>query len=645
MKARKLLVLTSALAILLSLVMLSAGPASAEPTPGGTTLSATVDITPHWNITYHWTIDKTVVPATWELFRGDSGTSMYTITVTKDQGTEQAWVDGQVCVTNGGALATENLTISAELRDGVPPPDDLITTISVDVSGKPVLNSGETHCYPYHIDVPLPPHAGGTYKVTANVTITNHSGSLGIPSGPNPSASGPFLAVPVVTNGSINVDDTNGGSWLFENSGAVSYDKSFTCDGDKGTHNNTATIRGTDQSDSASVTVNCYVLEVTKDAATSLKRTYKWTIDKSADQSKLTLAVGQQFQVNYSVIVNVSGFTDSDWAVTGNIAVHNPAPIAGTINSVTDQVSGVGAAVVNCGVTFPYTLTAGGTLNCTYSLSLPDAANRTNTATATLQNYTYDKDLIATPGGTTGFTGSAPVSFSTPALNSVDECIAVSDTYAGSLGTVCVGDAPKTFTYSRTVGKYDVCGDYTVDNTATFVTNDSAATSSDSWTVAVNVPCPGGCTLTQGYWKTHSKYGPAPYDDAWALLTPNGEDTIFYLSGQSYYNVLWTNPRGGNAYYILAHQYIAAVLNRLNGASSNATVNGALSWAATFFNTYTPGFTLSKTVRNTALNNAFILDQYNNGFTGPGHCSDNTSERSSLLLYFDNVIALPFVKR
>jgi hypothetical protein len=29
-----------------------------------------------------------------------------------------------------------------------------------------------------------------------------------------------------------------------------------------------------------------------------------------------------------------------------------------------------------------------------------------------------------------------------------------------------------------------------------------------------------------------------------------------------------TNPKGGSAFYILAHQYMAAVLNQLNGASS-----------------------------------------------------------------------------
>ena len=303
---RKVLILSSAITVLISLVLISVGPASAEPTPGGTTLIATVDITPHWNTTYHWTIDKSVTPATWDLFTGDQGTSMYTITVTKDQGAQEAWVDGQVCVTNTGVLATENLVINADLKDGLPPPDDIVATISVDVSGNPVLSPGETGCYSYHVNIPLPPHAGGEYKITANVTITNHAGHLGVPFGPSPSASAIFPLAPVAANATINVDDTNGGSWLFSDSGTVSYTKTFACDGDEGNHNNTATIRETGQSDSASVTVNCYALEVTKNAKTSLKRTYNWTIDKSVDTSQVTLSIGQQFQVNYTVIVDVS---------------------------------------------------------------------------------------------------------------------------------------------------------------------------------------------------------------------------------------------------------------------------------------------------------------------------------------------------
>ena len=96
------------------------------------------------------------------------------------------------------------------------------------------------------------------------------------------------------------------------------------------------------------------------------------------------------------------------------------------------------------------------------------------------------------------------------------------------------------------------CGENTHVNTAAFETNDTGTTDDDDWTVIADVTCADGCTLTPGYWKTHSAEGPAPFDDTWDLLGPAAEDTTFFLSGQSYYQALWTAPNG-NAYYILAH--------------------------------------------------------------------------------------------
>ncbi len=45
--------------------------------------------------------------------------------------------------------------------------------------------------------------------------------------------------------------------------------------------------------------------------------------------------------------------------------------------------------------------------------------------------------------------------------------------------------------------------------------------------------------LTQGYWKNHQ---------------------------EDWMTVLQTTPKGGNAYYLLAHQYIATVLNMYSGS-------------------------------------------------------------------------------
>ncbi|MEM3577455.1 MAG: SdrD B-like domain-containing protein [Candidatus Bathyarchaeia archaeon] len=246
--------------LMMSMIIAMAMPAVVHANgQAGTTLEARVTATAHWTITYGWTIDKSVSPDSWTFYPGESGISTYTITVAKDNGTEEAWIEGIVTVTNGGERATENLTILIELRNGVPPPKDLIATAIVDVSGNPVLDPGETGEYPYRIDIPSANvHACGEYKVTACVTITNHSGYLGEPFGPSPSATTNLPNSPTLVNDVIHVDDTNGGSWEFSTSSSVTYDVLFVyCQ--EGEHVNRATIRETGQYDEAVVTITCVI--------------------------------------------------------------------------------------------------------------------------------------------------------------------------------------------------------------------------------------------------------------------------------------------------------------------------------------------------------------------------------------------------
>jgi len=547
--------------------------------------------------TYNWDIDKSIDPAELNMFVNDSGEVEYTIDISKLGYTDSDWaVAGTISIFNPDPNYTATITSVSDEISG-------IGNISVDcgVSFPYALASGDTLYCSYDKNLP-----NGTNRT--NTATATTSGLVGGGSG---LAAVTFGAPTTVVNDSINVDDTNGSSWSFGDSGSVSYTRIFACDADEGQHDNTATIRETGQSDSVSVDVNCYALEVSKDAHTSFTRTYNWTIDKVGDQSSLTLSVGQQFLVNYDVTVDAT-YTDSSWAVDGTIEVYNPAPIAATLNGVSDIVSYTIEATVDCGVAFPYELVAGDTLYCAYSADLPNADSRTNMATATLQN---------TPSGTTDFMGFANVSFDNATMTEVDKCIDVSDEQYGFLGTVCYDDLPETFSYSLNIGPYEVCGTYKFVNIASFVTDDSDSTGSDSWTVDVNVPC-AGCTLTQGYWKTHSERGPAPYDEAWKNLGALEEDTLFFKSGITWYEVFWTAP-AGNAYFNLAHQYMAAKLNILDGASAPLNIQLAMAGAETLFNLQGEGdLTLSKTERKLALSLASTLDQYNNGLIGPGHCDE-----------------------
>lgn len=564
--------------------------------------------------TWQWDIDKSVTPEEIDMFTGDSHDVLYTVDITKTGYVDSNWaVNGIITISNPAPFAA-NLTSVSDAISGF---GAVIVNCPFPIPFE--LAAGATVQCSY--SSPLPD--GSSRTNTASVATS------GMVEGGSGSAAVVFGSPTTVVNASVNVTDTYAGDLgTFSGSGSVSYGRTFTCDADEGQHGNTATIVETGQSDSAGVDVNCHELMVTKDADTALTRTWSWTIEKMADQTELLLSAGQLFQVNYEVTVDASS-VDSGFAVSGEISVANPAPIGAMINGVNDIVSPAIAAVVDCGVTFPYFLPAGDTLSCTYTAALPDASDRINTATATLQNYDYNYDETYSPNGTTDFSGSANVSFASAVVTEIDECIDVSDTNVGVLGTVCAGDAPKTFTYSLYFGadpSADVvleCGENTHTNVASFVTNDSGATGSDSVDVVATVACETGCTLTPGYWKTHSSYGPAPYDNTWALL-PAGANTIFYLSGQSYYQVLWTAPQG-NAYYILAHAYIAAKLNVLNGSSTTLDVDAAMVAAEVFFNVTAPSTKLSKAMRTNVILLATLLDNYNNGLVGPGHCTEEVS--------------------
>lgn len=182
----------------------------------------------------------------------------------------------------------------------------------------------------------------------------------------------------------------------------------------------------------------------------------------------------------------------------------------------------------------------------------------------------------------------------------------------------------QTFRYSRDITA-TTCDPFDVVNTATV--NNAVVLDSDTVTIRVTVACQQGCTLTQGYWKTHGD--PAntkKFDTTWNLLPGGlGPSTTFFLSGASWIQVFNTSP-SGNAYYQLAHQYMAARLNILNGASAPGSVTTAISSATTLFNTYTPA-QIGALKGNDALRQQFIslagtLGSYNEGTIGPGHCDE-----------------------
>ena len=351
--------------------------------------------------------------------------------------------------------------------------------------------------------------------------------------------------------------------------------------------------------------------ELSLGAHTSFDRTYNWEITKVAHHSSLTLAVGESFVETYEVTVKNTGYTDSNWQVFDGILYTSDTTFTATSVSAVIDPGGL-VAPVDCTFFGNYALPFTGTsILCRYGpRALPDGSPRTTTATIGFSDGTSASDSVAFDF-TSELLPGQPVE--------TNKCVEAYDSYAGFLGTVCVADGQKTFTYQRTIGPYRECGDFVVENTAWLNIDQSHPASA---TVHVRVPCVSGCTLTQGYWKTHSDRGPAPYDDNWANLGPLQEDTPFFSSGLTWYQLFWTPPTGGNAYIQLAHQYMAAKLNILNGASTTPAVDAAIAWAEAFFPGKTPATTLSKSVKAAAVAAAGTLGSYNEGRIGPGHCDE-----------------------
>jgi hypothetical protein len=81
---------------------------------------------------------------------------------------------------------------------------------------------------------------------------------------------------------------------------------------------------------------------------------------------------------------------------------------------------------------------------------------------------------------------------------------------------------------------------------------------------------------------------------------------------------------GGNAYYILAFQWIAAELNQDAGASISGAAAAAFAAGQTLLSSHTPSeigaLSGDDPLRQQFISAAATLDDYNYGVIGPGHC-------------------------
>jgi hypothetical protein len=404
-----------------------------------------------------------------------------------------------------------------------------------------------------------------------------------------------------------------------------------------GTISNTASVTssyaGSEVSDTSdSCDTEVYEPTVTKDAATSYDRDYDWVVTKEFDGDEpVEICSGMTAQLAFTISAERTA-VDSPYMVTGNITVDNPATIALVVNSLDDVLPGA-TVDVDCGATtFPATIAAGGSLQCTYSAIAGSLAAAVNTATAVYETSTRSFDDVV-PLGTASVDGTADVTFGDPDTVS-DESIDVTDLVTCPDGFTCTGAGPFQFSGSGTESfEIDVTNDsamcdsfFTLTNTVSWTDDEEEATSSvdvEIYTCA----CSYGCTLTIGYWKTHAGFTGRNADRVTQYLpillgSIGGAKTVEVDTAEFAVEVLSFKLGGAsNGIAKLYAQLLAAKLNIANGASPDdvaAIILDADAFLA--IHDHNDWRTLSKAQKATVLTWMTLLDGYNNGDLGPGHC-------------------------
>jgi hypothetical protein len=228
-------------------------------------------------------------------------------------------------------------------------------------------------------------------------------------------------------------------------------------------------------------------LTASKTAVPVLQRQYEWEIEKNVDATKAEISGGKA-TFNYTVTVTQSGSSDSGWFVKGEIKVNNPnsgavegvdvedaiykAPNEVDANASCEVEGGSGAEIeAESSSSFGY--------ECTYS-GEPESETETNVAVVSWPEQSPGGKLLD-EGETEA---EAEVDWSSAEVEEVDESIEVEDSLHGFLGTVTVGESPKSFEYSEEFeGVPGTCTEY--ENKATFVTVDTGGEGEASQAVEV----------------------------------------------------------------------------------------------------------------------------------------------------------------
>ncbi len=427
--------------------------------------------TPAYTRTFSWTIEKTVTPEVINLFDGENQNVTYTLTPVKTQLPDSGFqVSGSVVISN----------TSTQWPVSIQQPVDTLGT------GANVTLDCGTGSWPRT----LAPQATLTCSYSsplANANDTTNTVVVTTTFGVRTERTVPvdFGAPTTVNNNAVDITDSNTVTvWSNITTPApIVYTENLSCanvaegsySGGKASFAalNTAYVKNgqtTLDQDDATVTVNCYKLNVSKTAATTLTRTYKWLIEKEVNSGVINLVEGNTATRYYTVTVSPNGSETSNWAASGTITVYNPSPDIATLTSLSDTLPGVTVVVSGAGCTGPnITVPAAagnvpGALPCSYTATgFTSGATLQNIATAVAYGKSY-----ASP--------ATPVDFSSAVETPVNDTVNITDTnVAQPLGQVTVATAPDQFSYTlpatceNATWSGDGTGTLTLPNTAAIV--------------------------------------------------------------------------------------------------------------------------------------------------------------------------------
>ena len=514
-------------------------------------LKVTTDATPFVARDVKWHITKGADQDRLDIAPSDTATFAYTLSVTHEIGPESEWlVFGTIHVHNPNVFDVSGVDVTNAVDNGgtCTVEGDAVHTVTI-----PGNNTLDFNYFCTYTSAPSP--SSGTSEATVTwpdigspSTSASRDAAVDFTDVPPSDANGSVDVVDPqdpdgATVGSVSVDDPNPSTFTY--SVPFSGDPAGTCT----SHANTASLTiDALVLGSATKTVEVCVgagLTVANTATASVTRTFQWGISKSVNEPSQTVAPGTTATFDYAVDVTHDGGADS-WTTSGTVHVSNPNDWEPITADVTDAVDNGGVCTVTggAGVSIPANGSVDLPYTCTYE-SAPSPQAGTSTATVT-----WNPATSATGDGSASDGAVADFSAASPTI--VDGSVVVTDTLDGTLGTVSYNDpSPRPFTYQHGFSgdPADTCTSH--PNTATFTTDTTGTTGSDSRSVDVCVTGTNAdLTVTKTAHATFTRTftwgitmsvdpptrnvaagNPAPFDYAVAVTHDAGTDSDWEVTG------------------------------------------------------------------------------------------------------------------